>query len=297
MRARSVAGLLFVGVIWGSEWVFARALDVPPLAALALRYAIATLALVAIIFIRRLEVPGRRMLLLAAVTGVTFSALPAVLVDWASGRVSPGMLVVVLAMTPLIAALLEGRASGALLVAVIGGVAGTALVAAQGLSFAVTQTFGAAAVLAAVSSIAASVVWMKRNFAAVPVVVLAAIQLGTGALCLAFWSLVHNGRGAFAMGRTSIVVESLLALFGSALALPIYYWLLRQVDSFQLTGTQWIVTAVGVGEGLLLVRETPGWRMAAGGTMLLASFGALLKAKPDDDAPVTLESTLPLSKK
>jgi drug/metabolite transporter (DMT)-like permease len=67
-------------------------------------------------------------------------------------------------MTPLLAALMEGRASGGLLVPLVGGVAGAALLSSQGLSFGLTQWAGAAAVLVAGLLIAASVVWVKRNW-------------------------------------------------------------------------------------------------------------------------------------
>jgi drug/metabolite transporter (DMT)-like permease len=290
-RGRSILCFLLVGFVWGSEWIFTRNLDSPPLGALALRYAIAAFLLGAVALVRGIPLPGRRLVAISAATGVSFAALPVLLIAWASGGVSPGLLVVMLAMTPLLAALMEGRASGALLAALVGGVAGTALLASQGLSFALTQWIGAAAALGASLLIAASVLRVKRELAAVAVVWLAGVQLASAAVVVALWSLVAEGRSGFEWDRKSIGTEVALAITGNALALPVYYWLLKRMESFQLTASQWLVTAVGVGEGLLLVRETPGWRLVSGGVILLVSFGALMRVRPGGEEPVTLALT------
>ncbi len=291
MRARSLAVFLLVGAIWGSEWLLLRDLDSPPLGALALRYGIAAILLGAVALVRRNPLPQLRLVAISAITGVSFAAAPALLTGWASARISPGLLVVILAMTPLLAALMEGRASGGLLVLLVGGVCGTALLASQGLSFAVTQWAGATAVLAAGALIAGSVLWVKRELTAVPVVLLAAIQLVSAAICVALWSLAVEGRSGFVWSGDLIRAETFLAIAGGALALPLYYWLLRGMESFQLTASQWIVTVAGVGEGSLVVREAPGWRLLAGAAILLVSLAALLRSRPGRDEPVTLELT------
>lgn len=295
MQVRSFAVFLLVGLIWGSEWLAGRDLDSPPLGALALRYGIAALLLFAVILVHRLPRPSRRQAAIAAASGIGFAALPAILISWASGRISPGLLVVLLAMTPLLAALLEGRASGGLLAPLIGGVGGTALLAAQGLSFAATQWAGAAAALAAGALIAASVIAVKRRLAEVPVAMLAAIQLASGAVCVAGSSLLLEGRSGFVWSGKLIRAEAALALFGGALALPLYDWLLQRMESFQLTASQWVIAVAGIGEGLLLERQPPGWRMLAGAALVLASLAALLAARPEDEAMLTLRSTPPRS--
>ena len=291
MQARLIAAFVMLGLIWGSEWLLTRDLDSPPLGALALRYAIAACVLGAVVFVRRIPLPRLRLVMISAVTGISFAALPVLLIAWASGRISPGLLVVILSMTPLLTALMEGRASGNLLVTLVGGVAGTALLASQGLSFALRQWAGAAAALAAAALIAVSVQWVKRELTAVPVALLAAIQLASAAVCVALWSWIVEGRSGFAWSGSLVRTEAMLAIAGSALALPLYYWLFRRMESFQMTASQWLVTVVGVGEGLLLVRETPGWRLLAGAAILVASLAALLSTEPGGESPVTIGLT------
>jgi drug/metabolite transporter (DMT)-like permease len=291
MRARLIAGFALIGLIWGSEWLLTRDLDAPPVGALALRYALAAVVLGAIALVSRIRLPRLRLVFISALTGISFATVPILLIGWASRRVSPGLLVVILAMTPLLAALMEGRAYGRLLVPLVGGVAGAALLASQGLSFALTQWAGVAALLTAGALIAASVVWVKRELADVPVVLLAALQLASAAVSVALWSLITEGRSGFVWSGSLVRTEAVFAIAGSAVALPLYYWLLRRMESFQLTASQWLVTVVGVGEGLMLVREAPGWRLLAGSGILLASLGSLLGASPGQEEPVTLELT------
>jgi drug/metabolite transporter (DMT)-like permease len=291
MRARLTAAFVLLGAIWGSEWLVTRGLDSQPLGALALRYAIAVCLLGTVALVRRIRLPGLRLVMISAITGVSFAAVPGLLIGWASGRISPGLLVVILAMTPLLAALMEGRASGGLLATLVGGVAGTALLASQGLSFALTQWAGAAAVLGSAALIAVSVLWAKRELTAVPLVLLAAIQLASAAIVVALWSWIVEGRSGFDWDGKLVWTEAALAVVGSAVALPLYYWLLRERESFQLTASQWVVTIVGVGEGLWFVREAPGWRMLAGAAILAASLAALLRSERGRESPVTIGLT------
>jgi len=297
IKPRSIAVFLLLGLIWGSEWFATRAIEAPPLRSLALRYAVAALVLGGVIAVFRIRLPRRRQLLATSVTGLTFGALPAILAVWATERISPGLLVVILAMTPLIAALLEGQAEGVWLAPLIGGVGGTALLASQGLSFAASQLAGSVAVLFAAVLIAGSVVYVKRKLSDVQPIVIAAIQLATAGICVALASLVVEGRFDLAWRWSSAVPELSLAILGSALAYPIYYWLVRRMESFQVTASQWVATVAGVAEGLVLLQSAPSWRILAGAAILLLSFVALLKTEPEDEAPLTIQLTTPSSRR
>jgi len=285
--------LIFVVVafIWGSEWIATRALDLPRLHALTVRYAFAAIILAVIIAARRMPLPGARKMATLGLTGIAMMALPTLLTLWAAERISPGLLVVMLAMTPLFAALMEGRAGGIFLAPLIGGLAGTALIASRGLSFAPAQWTGAAAALAAGALIAVSAVYVKREFAAVQPVIIAAVQLGASAVCLTAVGVALEGRSADSWTLESASIEVILAVLGNALAYPLYYWLLGQLESFQLTAVAWAVTVVGVAEGLFWLRGTPSWRILAGIAITLASLAALLRSRRGDDSPLTLRVT------
>jgi len=295
IKPRPVAVFLLLGLIWGSEWLPTRAVEMPLLRSLATQYAVAALLLGGIIAVRRIGLPRRRQLMAMAITGVTFAALPAILTVWARERISPGLLVVILAMTPLIAALLEGRAEGVWLAPLIGGVGGTALLASQGLSFSSQQWTGGAGVLLAAVLIAGSVIYVKRKLSEAQPIVIAAVQLATAAICVALASLAIEGHLDLAWTRSSAILEVSLAIFGRALAYPLYYWLVRRMESFQVTSSLWVATAAGVAESLILVRHGPSWRIASGIVILAASLWALWRTGPGDEEPFTLAITPPHS--
>jgi len=274
-----------LGFIWGSEWVTSRAIDAPPLISLAFRYAIATIILALIVGLRRIPLPALRAASITALTGVTLLAVPSVLLAWATSRVSPGLLVVVLAMTPLLAALLEARASGALLTALIGGVAGTALIASHALSFSGIQWVGAGAVLLSAISIAASVVLIKRKLSETSALMLAAIQFPAAAIAVGLASLAFENYANLDVSRQAIQVEIGLALFANVVAFPLYYWLLKSMESFQLTASQWLITVIGLVEGMLIVQAAPNWRIIAGIAIVIASLWVLFRIRLNDDTP------------
>ncbi len=267
-----------------------QAIGAPPLRALAVRYAIAGMILALVIAVRRIRLPDRRSLLAAAILGVTMLAFPAVLTSWAAERISPGLLVMILAMTPLLAALFEGRA-GDWLPPLVGGVGGSALLLAQGLSFGAIQWAGVLATFAAAAAMAGSIVYVKRRLSGVDPLVLAGMEFVTGCAALISASLMMEGHSDWLWTRQSLIWEIVLAIAGNALAFPLYYSLLRRLESFQLASTQWLVTLLSVGEGLILLRQRPSWELLGGSAVVAASLWSLLTRQSRDDEPLTIQIT------
>jgi drug/metabolite transporter (DMT)-like permease len=220
-QPRQLALFLIIGLIWGSEWIARQAIDAPPLLALALRYGLAALLLGVVVVARRVQTPRRRDVIESSVLGLTFLAIPAVLTLWAGQRLSPGLLLVILSMVPLLAVLLENRAAGVPL-PLIGGVGGTALLLAPSLSFELTQLPGALAVLAAAVSIAGSIFYIKTRLSTADPMVLAASQFAASALALVAASLILEGKPVWGWTSRSLASEVVLALVANALAFPIF---------------------------------------------------------------------------
>jgi drug/metabolite transporter (DMT)-like permease len=197
-----------------------------------------------------------------------------------------------LSLTPLLAALIEGRVSG-WLTPLIGGVGGTALLLSSGLSFNLAQWSAVLAALASAAFIAGSCVYAKRRLSLLNPLSIAAVQFAAGFAALACASLMTEGRSAWLWTRQTLLWEAVLALFANALALPLYYCLLRRFESFQLTSTQWLVTAISVAEGLIFLREAPSWQVLVGIALIGASLWSLLRRRPEDGEPLTIRITRP----
>jgi drug/metabolite transporter (DMT)-like permease len=231
-------------------------------------------------------------MLAAAAVGITLLALPQVLTIWASQQLSPGLLVVILSLTPLLAALFEGRVGG-WLTPLIGGVGGTALILSAGLSFNLTQWEAVLAALASAVLIAGSYVFAKRRLSQLDPMSMAAAQFAAGFAVLACASLLIEGRSDWLWTRQSLIWEAILASLGNALAFPLYYYLLRRFESFQLTSMQWVVTAVSVSEGVAFLRQRPSWEILVGVALIAASLWNLLRRRSEDEAPLTIRITRP----
>jgi len=294
MRPQQFAAFALIGLIWGSEWIAKQAIDSPPLRALAIRHGIGALLLAFVSGVRRIERPAAGSMIASALTGFTMLALPAMLIAWAADRISPGLLVVILSLTPLLAALLE-ECAGGLLAPLMGGVGGTTLMASQGLSFAAVEWTGAAAMLAAAALIAGSIVYVKRRLSGVSPLTLSGIQLAAGCATLLLGSLAREGWSGWGWTRESLSWELILAVFGNCLAFPLYYHLLQRLDSFQLASTQWLVTLAGVVEALILLGGRPSWRLPGGMILTLVSLWSLLRRGAKDEKPLTIQITFPPS--
>jgi drug/metabolite transporter (DMT)-like permease len=257
-----------------------------------MRYAIAAVVLALVAAIRRIPLPDRATLLAAAVLGAAMLALPVVLTFWAASRISPGLLLVILAMTPLLAALFDGQVSESL-APLVGGVGGTALLLAQGLSFGVTQWAAVVATLAAATATAASIVYVKRRLSGANPLMLSGIQFASGFAVLGLASVSLEGHSDWMLASQSLAWEIVLAVLGNALAFPLYYYLLRSRESCQLTSTQWIVTLISVVEGLILLRQRPSWELLTGAAVVVASLWSLLTRRLRDGEPLTIQITPP----
>jgi drug/metabolite transporter (DMT)-like permease len=290
-KHRQLAVFALLGLIWGSEWIATRELDGPPLRGQAIRYALAAIVLTGVIAGFRLQVPNWRSTVAAVVNGITMLALPSILTVWASQRISPGLLVLILAMTPLVAALMEGRASGVVLSSLIGGVAGTVLIASSALSFSLGQAGAAAAMLLAAISVAGSVVYAKRELSELRPVMMAAGLFWGGAVALGVASAVAESGIPMAWTEKSLFLTAIIAIFGDMFAFPLYYWLLNRKASFQVTASIWATTAVGTMESLVWLHAAPSLRISAGVVVILVSLGAIWRASADDEVLVAIEVT------
>ena len=276
-----------IGAFWGSEWIITRGIDLP-LQSLAIRQAFAAVLLLAVSILQRRAMPDGRLLLLSAISGATALSIPAILIVYASERISPGLLILVLAMTPLIAALVEGRARGTLLGALTGGIAGTALLVSQALSFSAAQWLGGVAALASATLVAGSLVLIKRRLLSIGPVAMSAIQFCASALLLWIVSLATEGPVSVSLTSREWVATISLAMVGSAIAWPVYCVALRDLEPFQLSSSQWVGTLTGLVEGFAVVRGEISWRTISGAAILVLNLAGAWRARDEEDEAVTI---------
>ena len=282
-------------LIWGSTWAAIRLLvrDVPPLRAAAIRFFLAAIILliVAIARSRVLKLRLREWVALF-ILGITMMGLPYGLLFWAEFRISSSMTAVLFSTCPLFVALftplmtrwsVPRRAVFAMLV----GLGGMATLFYTELSLSKYLLLGGIAVIGAVISSSWASVFAKREIGGVNPLLGTAVQFCVGAVVLSIVSLVTETGRSSDWNSTSILALGFLTVFGSVITFSLYYWLLRNMQAYQLSTINLVVPVVAMAEGALLLRERLPALMIGACVLVLVSVATVLRA--EDEPELTLK--------
>lgn len=287
MALRQAIALAVLGVLWGSEWIATATLAgrVPVLKAAAIRFAIAAVILFLLALFRRVKLPGRRALLAGLTLSATLITLPLLLLDWASRSVSSGTTAVLLASAPLFTALislaLKGpRASRRAMHAMLAGWGGIALA----MWSARQVSWGACGlVLLAVLLTAFSLVHARRELANEPPLASAAVVITAAAALLALASVIFERGQSMKFDAGAAEALGYLSLIAGAAGFLLFFWLLREIESYQAAVVIWIQFLAAAIEAALFWRQIPSPIVIVG---LLITAGCLwltMSAKDDDE--------------
>lgn len=301
MKRKALFAYVTLCLVWGSTWMAIHIVvnRVPPFYAAGLRFAVAVAALAPVLLWRRARLPDRRVLALLAILSITMIALPYALIFWAETRVASGTVAVLFALLPLVAGLyanrlqgvdnpLAGQMSVRSMQALVMGMGGIALVVSAALSVSAAQALGLVAVLAAVISSGISSVHAKRALNDVDPMMSTALQLGGGAIWLELLSLVFESGQRVRWTGEAAGALLFLGLGSTALAFPMYYWLLKEMEAYQVGTIQWFQPLVAVAEGAILLHEPLTWRMTLGGAIVLASLVVVMREEVDDSVTLAI---------
>jgi len=298
MRARDVVELLLLSLLWGAAYLFTRA-AVPafgPAALVALRLGLAALLLLPLMVWRGGLPALRAHPLQLLVLGLPLTALPFLMLSYASLHITAGLVAVLNATAPLFAALLAHfllkerlgpwRAAGLLI-----GFAGVALLMWGSTSF--KSGDGLIAVLAV---LACSLIWAcsahyaRRYLAGVDAMVitvgsLLAASLATAPFAWGSWPVHDPSPRAWAE-------VAFLGVASSGMGFLLYFRLLRRIGAVRAMSVTFLNPVVAMisaawylGEGVTL--QT----MAGGAVVLLGtalSLGLIGGGRPTR-APVRIE--------
>ncbi len=287
--------MIVMSLVWGSTWMAIRVLvtAVPPMRSASLRFFLASAILFALILFKRLPWPKGRGLHATLLLSLTMIAIPSALTFWSEQRLSSGLTALIFGAMPLITAILTpwmARRSVPRTAwqAMIVGLGGLGLIMSGAISTGWWQALGVMAVMAAVSMYAGSSVYAKEALSGVHPFVSTAIQFFLGGVWLGLGALLfERGRPSIWSGQAMVALV-FLSIFSSALTFTLYYWLLQQVEAYQLTSLQLVVPLIAVAEGALLLREPVPWTMMAGAAVVLGSVVFVMRAKRADENEIAL---------
>ena len=277
MKWSAWAVFALLGVLWGSAWVLTPVTSSPRLLDGSVRFAIAAVVLGLLArfqFIKRISRFQAFQLVPSIVLGVTMTGLPYALAVWARGAVSQGMVPVFYAAMPLAALFFSRKADGADIPAMAIGMGGVACLAGQAINFSSGQIYGMLLLGAAVLLGAFSLNYGKARIRPGSILLSSAIQCAVASILLVCLSgasgQLHRTSWQAIWNLQSIVQPFALAV-AEAASLPLLYWLLTGIESWQAATLQWIVTLTSVAEAAWVLRARPTLQMTAGAAAVIAA--------------------------
>jgi drug/metabolite transporter (DMT)-like permease len=282
MRTRDLLELCGLALLWGSAYLFIRAAvpEFGPVPLIALRLGISALVLAPLLVARgglRALRGGARPLL---VQGVFLSALPFVLLAWASLSMQAGLTAVLNATAPLFAAVVahlwlaerigRWRALGLAI-----GFAGVVVLMWGQVSFRDGGSgWALVAMLVASALWGVGGHWTRATMAGMSPVAISVGTLAVSAAVLApFAVATWPATPPSARAWLEVVI---LGVASSGFGFLLYYRLVRSIGAVRATSVTFLNPPVAMAAGALYLGEPVGLQLVAGAAVILAGTGLAL---------------------
>lgn len=278
--------LVALSAIWGGSFLFVALAvrDLPPLTIVALRLALAALALQAVLRIAGIALPGGRSAWSAFFgMGLLNNAIPFTLITWAQGHIPSGLASILNATTPLFAVLVAhaltrdepltpGRLAGTLVgFAGVAAMIGPAAFAGLGLGIAAQV----AVLLAALSYAVSGVFGRRFRTLGIAPAAAAAGQVTASAILLLPFALVVDRPWSLPLpGAEALLAVAALALLSTAFAYVLFFRVLASAGATNVILVTFLIPVSAILLGVLVLGERLAPRHAAG--MALIALGLAL---------------------
>jgi drug/metabolite transporter (DMT)-like permease len=289
--ARVIGAFVICAMVWGSTWLVIKGQigPVPASWSVTWRFAIASVAMFGLCWARgELQLPGRAVLIRAALIGATMFCGNFQFVYRAEGHLTSGLVAVIFAMLMVPNALLARVFLG---LHVTRGFLGGSAIALGGIALLMLHEFRAAAVgsdvllgavltlLALLCSAIANVLQASQTVRSVPAMVLMAWGFLIGAVIDGALAWVLAGPPV--IGTTPVYLASLayLALFGSVVTYPLYTLLLREWGPGRAAYNSVVVPIVAMVLSTLFEGYRWSWLNAAGAALSLVGLIVALRSR------------------
>ena len=289
-----VVAFACIYIIWGSTYLAIRyAVEtIPPLFVASFRHLIAGALLFAWCWRRGLR-PVRKQWLASFVLGVLFFLVGHGTLHWAEQTLPSGMAAILVATEPIFVAIIvivtgRTRITPALLLGVLLGVGGVALIFAADVRTGRSEMLSSLVVLIGAASWSIGMVY-SRSAALHPDSHMAAgMSLLAGALLLSLGGVV-TGEVA-SLHFTAISMKSFLALLylavaGSLVAYSAYFWLLNRFPPTLISTHTFVNPLVALVLGWALAGEVLAPRVVFGGLIIIAAIAWMSRVSSGEAEP------------
>ncbi len=287
--------------IWGTTWLAIRVVvrEIPPFFAASARFLIAAVFLAFLAVVQRATLPRTaREWRAVLVLSISMMALPYGLIFWAEQSVASSVTAVLYSVSPLAVALMTPAMTGkavprSAVYSLLVGVGGIAILFQIDLRANMGSLLGGIGVLIGVLSSSWSTIYAKKETSEVNPVVSTALQLFVGGIVLAALTFGIERGQPIRWTAVSTIALLFLAIFGSAIAFVLYYWLLRHMDAYKAITINLVVPFVAIIEGAFILHEMITPLMILSAVIVLGSVGFTLKAQSDESQRLNLSRPAP----
>jgi len=289
---RQLLAYAAVCFLLGSNWPAVRVLvrDVPPLRAVGLGYAVAcVVTMIAGWHTRRLRPRSGLELRNLLVMGLTLLAVPTAVISWAEQYINASLTAVIYASLPLAVALIVRITMGQrvplrAVIAMVIGALGIVVLFFDGVPQTPIGRVSALAVAGSVFVCAWGVIYASKAPANLTSYFSIGLQFGMNAvLVLAASAILEHGR-ASNWNTSSLASFYFIALFCTALMVLLYYWLLKEIATFQVATIDLVVPVVSFLEGVLFLKEAVTAVMIAAAIVVLGATAYVLRSTQGESA-------------
>lgn len=285
--AIEVGLLLVLSLIWGSSFTLIKVAveTLTPLTLVAARVTIAATVLVLIATMQGVRLPRQpRVWAVLMVQGLVQTALPFTLISWGEQYLASGLTGVLNATPPIFVLLIAmSGANGPRnrdrrkIAGVCLGLAGVVLTIGPGAlgDMASAEPLAQAGVLAASLCYALGALWGRR-LSSLPAIVSAAGAMSCAAAMLVPAAIVFDHPMALAPSRNAILAVLVLAFVCTALAMVIYFRLVRTLGALATTSGSYLRAGFSVILGVLFLNESFTWTTGTGMALIVSGVIAVV---------------------
>jgi len=294
-----ILGYILICLIWGTTWLAIRfsIFTLPPFFSAGIRFVIASILILVVLRFRKYKYRfDMKQTMFLVLVGLGSFSIPYGLVYWAEGRITSGLTAVTFAVMPFFVAIMSKyflkseqmtfwKIFGILL-----GFSGLIVIFWNDLSIGSIDTVeGILAVVVSAFLNAAVAVSVKKYGSDIDPIFINLIPMALGAITLLITSMFIENWKTIHFDLSTVLAILYLAVFGSAVAFAIYFYLLKHISVILLSVTSFINPLIAIASGVLVLDEKfpPG---AVVGTIMILSGVLLMNLYGEKRSTETAES-------
>ena len=280
-KGRIAAGFVLVSIIWGSTWLVIKVGlgSVPPLFAVAMRFALASLIIFIIMRLRGERLPTDRVAMKLYLTLAVLSySFPFALVYWGELYIPSGLASILFAVYPFVVAIgshfvLPGERMNVMKMAgIVLGFTGVLMIFWGDLRPTEGSGLAMMGILASTLMQGSALIIIKKQSREISPASLSLGGMSIGVVILSLLAFSFEDIGEVHFDARGIGSILYLATFGTVVTFLTYYWLLKRVQAVYLSFVTLVTPALAVFLGAVLLGEQLEPNVFTGATAICAGI-------------------------